>query len=144
MQEKMQKLKRDSSQKEGSESASISLLGMCVWFIHSVTLYRASTMVCCCLVSQLCPTLCDPMDCRPLGSSIHGISQARILEWVAISFSRGASWPRDGSWVSWASPALQADSFTTESLGKPFYYGLGAILGIEDTVVNKTKSLLPF
>ena len=39
-------------------------------------------------VTQLCPTLCDPMDCGPPGSSVHGIHQARILEWVAISFSR--------------------------------------------------------
>ena len=41
------------------------------------------------LVAQSCPTLCDPMDCSPPGSSVHGIFQARILEWVAISFSRG-------------------------------------------------------
>ena len=40
-------------------------------------------------VAQLCPTLCDPMDCSPPGSSVHGIFQARVLEWVAISFSRG-------------------------------------------------------
>ena len=46
---------------------------------------------------QSCPTLCDPMDCSPPGSSVHGISQARILEWVAISFSTGSSWPRDGT-----------------------------------------------
>ena len=39
-------------------------------------------------VAQLCPTLCDPVDCSPPGSSVHGILQARILEWVAISFSR--------------------------------------------------------
>ena len=38
-------------------------------------------------VTQSCPTLCDPMDCSPPGSSVHGILQARILEWVAISFS---------------------------------------------------------
>ena len=43
----------------------------------------------------LYPTLCDSMDCGPLGSSVHGISQARILEWVAISYSRGSSQPRD-------------------------------------------------
>ena len=49
----------------------------------------------CVLVSQACPTLCDPMDCSPPGSSVHGILQARILEWVAIPFSRGSSWPRD-------------------------------------------------
>ena len=42
-------------------------------------------------VAQLCPTLCDPMDYSPLGSSVHGILQARILEWVTISFSRGSS-----------------------------------------------------
>ena len=42
-----------------------------------------------CLVAQSCLTLCDPMDCRQLGSSVHGILQARILEWVAISFSNG-------------------------------------------------------
>ena len=51
-------------------------------------------------VAQSCPTLCDPMDCSPPGSSIHGILQARILEWVAISFSRGTSQPRDRTWVS--------------------------------------------
>ena len=44
---------------------------------------------------QSCPTLCDPMDCSPPGSSVHGILQARILEWVAISSSRGSSQPRD-------------------------------------------------
>ena len=42
-------------------------------------------------IAQLCPTLCDPMDCSLLGSSVHGIFQARVLEWVAISFSRGSS-----------------------------------------------------
>ena len=47
------------------------------------------------LVAQLYPTLCTPMDCSPPGSSVHGILQARILEWVSIPFSRGSSWPRD-------------------------------------------------
>ena len=51
-------------------------------------------------VAQSCPTLCDPMDCSRLGSSIHGIFQARILEWVAISFSSGSSQPRDQTRVS--------------------------------------------
>ena len=51
-------------------------------------------------VAQSCPTLCDPVDCSPPGSSVHGILQARILEWVAISFSRGSSWPRDQTQVS--------------------------------------------
>ena len=51
-------------------------------------------------VAQSCPTLCDPMECSLLGSSLQGILQARILEWVAISFSRGASQPRDRTQVS--------------------------------------------
>ena len=42
-------------------------------------------------VAQPCPTFCDPMDCSPPGSSVHGIFQARVLEWVAISFFRGSS-----------------------------------------------------
>ena len=53
----------------------------------------------CMLVAQLCPTLCDPMDCSPPGSSVHGILQARILEWIAIPFSRGSSWSRDQTQV---------------------------------------------
>ena len=51
-------------------------------------------------VTQLCPTLCDPVDCSPTGSSVHGLLQARILEWAAISFSRGSSQPRDWTQVS--------------------------------------------
>ena len=51
-------------------------------------------------VAQSCPTLCDPVDCSLPGSSIHGILQARILEWVAISFSRGSSRPRGRTQVS--------------------------------------------
>ena len=51
-------------------------------------------------VVQSCPTLCNPVDCSPPGSSFHGIFQARILEWVAISFSRGSSRPRDRTQVS--------------------------------------------
>ena len=50
--------------------------------------------------AQSCPTLCDPMDCSLAGSSLHGILQARVLEWVAISFSRGSSQPRDRTQVS--------------------------------------------
>ena len=51
-------------------------------------------------VTQSCPTLCDPMDCSPPGSSVHGIFQARVLEWVAISFSRRSSRPRNRTQVS--------------------------------------------
>ena len=51
-------------------------------------------------VAQSCPTLCDPMDCSLPGSSVHGIFQAIVLEWIAISFSSGSSRPRDGTQVS--------------------------------------------
>ena len=51
-------------------------------------------------VTQLCLTLCDHMDCSRLNSSVHGIFQARILEWVAISYSRGISQPKDPTKVS--------------------------------------------
>ena len=51
-------------------------------------------------VVQSCLTLCDPMDCSPPGSSVHGIFQVRVLEWVAISFSRGSSQLRDQTQVS--------------------------------------------
>ena len=57
----------------------------------------------CVLVAQSCPTLCGPMDCSLPGSSVHGILQARILEWIAISFSRGFSQPRDQTQVSYIS-----------------------------------------
>ena len=58
------------------------------------------------------------MDCSPPGSSVHEILQARILGWVAISFSRGSSQPKDQT----RSPVLQADSLPTELQGKPFIY----------------------
>ena len=50
--------------------------------------------------AQSCLTLCNPMDCGLSGSSVHGIFQARVLEWIAVSFSRGSSQPRDQTWVS--------------------------------------------
>ena len=51
-------------------------------------------------ITQSCLTLCNPMDCSLPGFSVHGIFQARVLEWAAISFSRGSSWPRDQTQVS--------------------------------------------
>ena len=51
-------------------------------------------------VAQLCPTLCDPIDCSLLGSCVHGVLQARVLEWVAMPFSRGSSRLRDRPQVS--------------------------------------------
>ena len=69
-------------------------------------------------VSKSCQSICDPMDCSPPGSSVHGISQARILEWVAISSSRGPSWSRDRTCVSFLL-YLAGGFFITELPGKP-------------------------
>ena len=76
----------------------------------------------CVLVAQSCLTLCNSMDCTPPGFSVHGILQARILEWIAIPFSRGSSQPRDGTQVSW----LAGEFFTTEALMRACasYYSL--------------------
>ena len=70
-----------------------------------------------CLAAKLYLTLCNPMDCSLQGSSVHGIYQARILEWVAISFSRGSYQPRDITCVSYIGRAIFI--FTTASPGKP-------------------------
>ena len=80
----------------------------------SLSLLCVCVCVCLHLVSKSCPTLCDPMDCNLPGSSIHGIFQARILRWVAISFSRASSAPRDGTHVS-----CIAGRFFTTKPGKP-------------------------
>ena len=69
-----------------------------------------------CSVAQSCPTLCDPVDCSPPGPSVHGILQARRLQWVAISSSRASSRQN----VSPVSPALQADSFPLSHRGSPY------------------------
>ena len=72
--------------------------------------------VCVCAKSlQLCLSLCNPMDCSPPGSFVHGVSWARILEWVTIFFSRGSSQPKDRTCVS----CLAGGYFTTEPHGKP-------------------------
>ena len=56
-----------------------------------------------CMCVQSCLILWDSTDCSPPGSSVHGILLARVLEWVAVSYSRGSSWPRDQTWVSYVS-----------------------------------------
>ena len=67
------------------------------------------------LVSQSCATLYSPIDCIQPGSSVHGILQARILEWIATPFSRGPSQPRDRNWV----PYIAGRFFTVWTKGKP-------------------------
>ena len=82
------------------------------YFLTAVPARKSSSRIYYCLVAQLCLTLCNPVDCCPPGSSVHGILQARILEWVAISYSRESSQPRDGT-MYLTSPALAGRFFTT-------------------------------
>ena len=70
-------------------------------FLPSWRLHWLCICMCVCVLSHV--LLCDPMDCSPPGSPVHGIFQVRILEWVAISSSRGSSRPRDQTCISWAS-----------------------------------------
>ena len=72
------------------------------------------------LIAQLYLTLCNPMDCSPPGKFVHEILQARILEWVAISFSMGWSQSRDWNFISHVS-CVARGFFTTEPPGKPWY-----------------------
>ena len=82
------------------------------WVLHVCV----SECVCVRPVTQSCPILCDPINCSLPGSSIRGILLARILEWVAISFSRGSSWPRDWTRVS----CLAGGFCSTSHLRSPF------------------------
>ena len=93
---------------------------------------------------ELCPTLCDPMDCSPPCSSVHGIPQVRILQWVAMPSSRGSSWPRDQITVS-VSPVLAGRFLTIEPSGKPLRtVCLHKLLRILLGTVSITNSYLPF
>ena len=77
---------------------------ICPWTIHRIGLHVFKLYIDGIIkwseVTQSCPTLCDPVDCSLPGSPVHGIFQARELEWVAVSFSRGSSRPRDWTRVS--------------------------------------------
>ena len=82
-----------------------------------------------CVHTQSCMTFCKPMDCSLLGSSLHGIFQARILEWIATSYSRGSSQPRDWTRVSCISCTCrwilhhQGTSEVQEKWSKPCFSG---------------------
>ena len=75
-----------------------------------------------CLLSRFSRVrLCDPMDCSWTGSSVRGIFQARILEWDTVPSSRGSSWSRDRTSISYVSPALAGEFFTAEPPAKPIH-----------------------
>ena len=88
--------------------------------IHSWHIVRSQyivAIICCCSIANSCPTLCNFIGCSPPGSSVCGVLQARILEWGAISFSRGFSWigdPTGQCLLHW-----QADSSLLSQQGSP-------------------------
>ena len=85
-----------SAQERGVQSHGVFKTRCVLKFLYLSECY----CFCMWLKTQSCPTLCDPMDCSPPGFSVHGILQARILEWVAMSSSRGSSWSRDQTQAS--------------------------------------------
>ena len=84
---------------------------------------------------QSCLTLCKPMDCSPPGSSVHGILQARILEWVAMSFSRGSSQPRNQNFFS-CIYYTTGRFFTFEPLGKPWFTWITSLKALSANTVS--------
>ena len=90
------------------------------------------------LVTQSCLTLCNPMDDRPPGSSVHGILQAKILEGVSISFSRGYSWPRDRTRVS----SIAGRFFTVWAQSPSLCFGALKRVGGVDTRASLVSILL--
>ena len=80
-------------------------------------LFTIAKTCACVLRPQLCPTLCNTIDCSPPGSTVHGIFQARILEWIAISYSRGSSRPKDRTLIPCIS-CIGRQILTTEPFGK--------------------------
>ena len=87
-------------------------------------------------VAQSCPTLCNPMDYSLPGSSVHGIFQAIVLEWIAISFSKGSSQPRDRTQVS----CIVDRHFTVWPTGKSIYFS--AKMGIIMVPTSATQVVL--
>ena len=85
------------------------------------------------LVAQLYLTLCDPMNCSPSGFSAHGILLARILEWIAIPFSKGSFQPRDQTWISFT------DSLPSELPGKPHYYTISMLWDVIKYITVKVQ-----
>ena len=94
----------------------------------------------CCLVAKSCLTLCGPVDCSPTGSSVHRISQARIPEWIAISFSRGSSRFRDWTRVSCITGGFFTNWATREHSTNIYWVCiLGLTLDAEHRVMNRSN-----
>ena len=108
----------------------------CVIYPRSQCLQMAGKVKVKMLVGQSCLTPSNPMECRPPGSSIHGIPQARMLQWVAISFSMGSTWPRDWTWVS-----CIAGGFFTACLSHHLEFNSSSVVWVYTLNQNATLSL---
>ena len=112
-----------------------------IWYFSAQPdklLHSFSRSMCTCAVAQLCPTLCDPRDCSPPGSSVHGIIQARTLEWVAIFLLQG-NFPTQRSNL----PLLRLMHWQADSLprGKPSYGQCTILNAVEDVRMKDTMFL---
>ena len=107
-----------------SDVSQLSVMG---WLYHfPPNEHCPVSYCCCCSVAKLCLTICDPMDCSPPSSSVHGVFQARILEWVATSSSRGSSQTRDwtrisctGRWILYHWATREAQLVTIPESSEP-------------------------
>ena len=105
---------------------------------HSLAAARAKLL-------QLCPTLCDPVDCSPSGSFAHGILQGRILEWVAMPSSRGSAWPRDWTCISYVSCrwVLYHSASSDNTVASTQQYGWSClILWSESLAISQMETFL--
>ena len=93
-----------------------SLAGIARKYIYTLCINMRVSV---CSVAQSCLTLCDPMDLSPPDSSVHGIFQARILDWIAISYSRGSSWPRNWTHCSCVCHIGRQILLSLHHLGRP-------------------------
>ena len=122
---------------QGSNSGLLQCRQIPYHLSHQVKADNTTLMLgaCVCSIAESCPTLCDPMDCGPPGSSVHGIFQ----KWVAISSSRGSSWLRDQTLISCLScVGRQVFFFTTEPPGKPMHVCIYVYLDLYDCVYKTT------
>ena len=95
------------------------------------------------LITQSCLTLWGPMDCSPPGSSVHGILQARMLEWVATSFSSGSSWPKYWTWISYIASRFFMVWATREAHGS-FYLQYNIVIYYQYDLFNSLLFSLDF
>ena len=133
-----------------SELCEFFLTVCFVTWIKKIKKFKNLSWCGCAKSLQSCPTLWDPVDCSLLGSSVHGILQVRILEWVAMPSSRGSSRPRDQThnfcdpcfigrfFIFFPTPAI-GRFFTAEPLGKPLSYDILTPF----TETNLTETLKP-